>query len=181
MAKFRLLLHLCCAPCGASVAEILNQNFLVTGFFYNPNIQPQTEYQKRLIEIKKFFEKNNLPLISGFYGVERWLKTVKGLEQESEGGQRCRFCYRMRLEETARLAVSQNFDYFATTLTISPHKKAVIINAIGQELADDYKIKFYQADFKKKDGFKRANELAREEGFYRQNYCGCLFSKNRIS
>lgn len=181
MNKPRLLLHCCCAPCGAFVADFLNGDakpgFAVTGYFYNPNIQPPSEYEKRLREVGLFFEKNNLPLIVGHYDSNQWLAAIKGLENEPEGGARCRVCYEFRLKETARLAKEKNFEYFAATLTISPHKKAEVINPIGEQLAQEFNLKFYPADFKKKDGFKKANELAREQGFYRQNYCGCVLAK----
>lgn len=177
MNKAKLLLHVCCAPCGAGVAELLNRNFNVTGFFYNPNIQPGEEYQKRRLEVERYFQDENLPLIAGDYDIDQWFEAIKGLENEPEGGRRCEACYQFRLVKTAQLAKNNGFEWFATTLTISPHKKAETVNRIGQELGWEHGLKFYEADFKKNDGFKKSCDLARELGFYRQNYCGCLFSR----
>lgn len=177
MRKTKLLLHVCCAPCGAHVAELLNRDFNVSGYYYNPNIQPAEEYQKRLAAVEQFFEQKNIPLMVGSYEPDQWFKIIKGLEKVPEGGARCRLCYLMRLEETAKKALQKDFDVIATTLTVSPHKKAEVINQLGRELADKYQIKFYEADFKKQDGFKKASQLAKEECFYRQSYCGCLFSQ----
>jgi len=175
--KPRFLLHICCAPCGGYVFKKLSDEFDTAAFFYNPNIQPEDEYQKRLVEIKKYCEKEKINLIMGDYEAREWFELVKGLENEPEGGARCEVCYQMRLEKTAELARENGFEYFGTTLTISPHKKAEIVNQLGREVGAKFNIKFYEADWKKQDGFKKSCELARNEGFYRQNYCGCVYSK----
>jgi predicted adenine nucleotide alpha hydrolase (AANH) superfamily ATPase len=176
-SKKTLLLHACCAPCTPYVIELLQREFEVTAFFYNPNIHPLEEYQHRLEEIKNFSEKVDLKLITGDYEVEAWFHITQGMEHEKEGGKRCECCYRMRLERTVALAHKKGFNYFATTLTVSPHKKATTINLIGRELQKKYPVAFYEADFKKHDGFKKSCELSTHYGFYRQNYCGCVYSK----
>ena len=172
-----LLLHICCAPCGAPVTQELSRDFSVTGYFYNPNIQPIAEYQRRLNEVKRYWAENQWPLIIGEYNVSQWFEAVKGLEQEPEGGQRCQVCYQYRLAQTAKLAKKQGIEHFATTLTISPHKSAAVINQIGQELAEQFGVKFYVADFKKNNGFLKSVQISKQAGFYRQNYCGCVFSQ----
>lgn len=177
MNKEKLLLHVCCAPCGGQVVEVLSRDFALTGYYYNPNIQPADEHIKRLTEVERFFRQRNIPLAIGSYEPDNWFKIIKGLEKALEGGPRCRLCYWLRLAETAKLAQAKGFDYLATTLTISPHKKAEVINQLGREIAAEYGLKFYEADFKKEEGFKKSLALAKREGFYRQNYCGCLFSR----
>jgi predicted adenine nucleotide alpha hydrolase (AANH) superfamily ATPase len=154
----------------------LKEDYKVTLFFYNSNIYPETEYLKRYNEIKKWAEKEKIVMIQGEFDQENWFSKVKGLEQEPEGGVRCAVCYKKRLEETAKYASENDFHIFTTTLTISPHKKASIINSIGLKLSEDYNIEFIEADWKKQDGFKKACELSRQQGFYRQEYCGCKFS-----
>ncbi|MBU4332206.1 epoxyqueuosine reductase QueH [Patescibacteria group bacterium] len=196
-----MLLHTCCATCLAGVIEQLKNTHEVACYFYNPNIHPMEEYKRRLADVKKYCKKLGIPMIEGEYDKERWFKITKGLETEPEGGQRCIKCYTMRLEETARFAcevrsrdlthpekgrqgpltLPSGYDIFGTTLTTSPHKKAEIINPIGVKLVKKYGIKFLEADFKKRDGFKCACETADRQGFYRQNYCGCIYSKTKIA
>ncbi len=174
----KLLLHICCMGCGAHIAGELKKNFRVTLFFYNPNIFPENEYNKRLGEAKKIAKKFNLKLIIGKYKHNEWLELIKGNEREPEKGKRCIICYHERLKETAVKAKEIGSDYFTTTLTISPRKDARAISEIGNGLADKYDIKFLDKDFKKQDGFKKTCELSRELGLYRQNYCGCEFSRS---
>lgn len=176
MSQPRLLLHLCCAPCSTHVVQVLREQFQVTGHFYNPNIHPEAEYRRRLAEMEQYAASIGLPLLVGEYQVDRWFEAAAGLEAEPEGGRRCLVCYRLRLEETAALAQREGFSHFTTTLSISPHKRAEAINAIGQEIEARYGLEFYAADFKKKDGFARSLNLSREAGLYRQDYCGCEFS-----
>jgi predicted adenine nucleotide alpha hydrolase (AANH) superfamily ATPase len=176
LRKPKLLLHICCVGCGVYVSKILKKQFRVILYYYNPNIYPQAEHDKRLEEAKKIAHKFNLKLISGEYKHKEWLRMVKGYEKEPEKGKRCLLCYKDRLEETARFARDNNFPYFSTTLTTSPHKLASEINRFGEELADEYGVKFLNRDFKKQDGFKKSSQLSKELGLYRQDYCGCEFS-----
>ena len=177
----RLLLHSCCAPCSSYVLEYLSQYFDITVFYYNPNISPEKEYRMRVEEQMRLVNHMELPhpvaFLEGEYQPETFYNTVRGLEDLPEGKERCFRCYRLRLEASARVAKEQGFDYFTTTLTISPLKNAEKLNEIGQELAQKYHIPFLPSDFKKKNGYKRSIELSREYGLYRQNYCGCVFSK----
>lgn len=175
-SKPKLLLHICCVGCGAFVSQLLAKDFQVTLFFYNPNIFPDAEYELRLRETKKIARILGFKLLIGEYDHEAWLKSVKGHEQDPEKGERCLICYRERLEKTAKLARQSGFSYFASTLTVSPHKLAKEINTIGEEIALKYGVKFLNRDFKKQDGFKQANALSAKLGLYRQNYCGCEFS-----
>lgn len=181
----KLLLHSCCAPCSSYVLEYLSQYFSITVFFYNPNIQPKQEYYKRLNEqkmfIKQFPVKYKIGLIEGLYEPEIFFQAIKGLEQEEEGGKRCFRCYHLRLEKTAQKALELKISFFTTTLTISPHKNAQIINQIGHEIVANYSnhLEYLYSDFKKKDGFKRSIVLSNQYHLYRQNYCGCIFSKNK--
>lgn len=177
----RLLLHSCCAPCSSYVLEYLSRYFDITVFYYNPNISPREEYEKRVLEQRRLIE--NLPVerritfVAGEYEPERFYEMAKGLETEPEGGRRCFGCYRLRLTEAARLAKEGGYDYFTTTLTISPLKNAGKLNEIGEELAAIYEVEHLPSDFKKKNGYKRSVELSGEYGLYRQDYCGCVFSK----
>jgi epoxyqueuosine reductase len=171
-----LLLHICCAPCSTHVIKLLQQEYAVTGFFYNPNLYPEDEYQRRLDTMQQFATQIGIPLSIGEYNALQWQEAVNGYESEPEGGIRCQLCYRFRLEHTAKLAKEKGFEYFASTLTISPHKPAPIINQIGLELASKYAVSFYPGDFKKKDGFKHSCTLAKEYQLYRQTYCGCKYS-----
>lgn len=175
--KPKLLLHTCCAPCAGYVVQLLQKDYDITGYFYNPNIHPEAEYQKRFEEEKKYFNRLGLELIEGPYDMEDWFELTKGHEHDLERGERCWLCYRMRLEHVGRFARENGFDSFTTTLSLSPHKDANKINQIGQELAESLGIKFFEADFKKDNGFKKSLEISHAEGFYRQNYCGCVFSQ----
>jgi len=178
----KLLLHSCCAPCSSYVLEYLSQYFSITVFFYNPNIHPEQEYKKRVNEQKRFIEqfpvKNKVNFIEGKYELNLFFQKVKGLEQEKEGGSRCLKCFYLRLEKTAQKAQEFKIPYFTTTLTISPHKNAKVINQIGSEMAKKYQLSYLLSDFKKRDGFKRSIILSNEYHLYRQNYCGCIFSRN---
>jgi predicted adenine nucleotide alpha hydrolase (AANH) superfamily ATPase len=177
--KKKMLLHACCAPCSPHVIELLRREFKVAIFFYNPNIHPLEEYQRRLQEIQNFCRKQEIELTEGKYETDNWFSLIKGLEDENEGGKRCILCYQMRLAKTAHWAQVNDYTHFSTTLTISPHKKATVINQIGRELQKKHSVVFYEADFKKQDGFKKSCELSKQFGFYRQNYCGCMFSKTK--
>ena len=176
-----LLLHSCCAPCSSYVLEYLSDYFAITVFYYNPNIYPETEYALRVEEQKRLIEqlpaKHPISLIEGHFDPKEFYQAVKGLEHIPEGGERCHACFWLRLNETAKLAAKQNFDFFTTTLTISPLKNAPKLNEIGEELADEYGIRWLPSDFKKKIGYKRSTKLSAEYGLYRQDYCGCVFSK----
>ena len=179
-----LLLHSCCAPCSSYVMEYLCQFFKITVFYYNPNISSSVEYHKRLQEEKRLIDAYNkerkgyfISIIDGEYEPGRFLEQVKGLEHCKEGGERCFKCFELRLWETAKLAKENSFDYFATTLTISPLKNAQKINEIGEKIAQTEGVCWLPSDFKKKNGYKRSIELSKEYDLYRQNYCGCSFSK----
>ena len=177
----RLFLHACCAPCSSYVLEYLSRFFSVTVFFYNPNISPKEEYEKRVSEIQRLISEmefvHPVAFVEGEYKPEDFYERARGLEDVPEGGERCFRCYRLRMEEAARLAEQGGYDYFTTTLSISPLKNAGKINEIGQELSQIYKVEHLPSDFKKKNGYKRSIELSHEYGLYRQNYCGCVFSK----
>ncbi len=175
--KPRLLLHICCISCGAYVSRILRRDYDLALFFYNPNIYPKSEYEKRLKTVNEIAKKEDLNIIFGEYDHEKWLAMVKGLENEPERGIRCKICYADRLSNCVKCAKKNKFDYFTTTLTISPHKDAKIILELGSMLSEQYGIKFLEKDFKKKDGFKKSVKLSCELNLYRQNYCGCEFSK----
>lgn len=176
-----LLLHSCCAPCSSYTLEYLSQFFEITVFYYNPNISPSEEFEKRFDEQKRLIEsmsfENSVQLIKGEYDYSRFLQVAKGLEQVREGGARCFRCYRLRLEKTAELAKEKGFDYFCTTLSISPLKNSQKINEIGFDLAEKYGVRWLPSDFKKREGYKRSIELSSEYNLYRQNFCGCVFSK----
>ncbi|MDE6132206.1 MAG: epoxyqueuosine reductase QueH [Oscillospiraceae bacterium] len=177
----RLLLHSCCAPCSSAVLEYLSQHMAITVFYFNPNIFPEEEFLHRIEEQKRLISemlfKKPVQFIEHGWQQERFYAAVKGLESIPEGGERCFACYRLRLEETAKLAAEKGFDYFTTTLSISPYKNADKLNEIGEELAEKYGVKHLPSDFKKRDGYKRSIELSAEYGLYRQDYCGCVFSK----
>lgn len=179
----RLLLHACCAPCSSYVLEYLSKYFEITVFFYNPNISPREEYEKRAEEIRRLVEGmvflHPVHLLEGAYEPEKFYDMAKGLEQVPEGGERCFGCYRLRLHEAAREAAKGGYDYFATTLTISPLKNAEKLNEIGEEISPLYQVAHLPSDFKKKNGYKRSIELSHEYGLYRQDYCGCIFSKKQ--
>lgn len=176
-----LLLHSCCAPCSSYVIEYLSDFFRITVFYYNPNLYPEDEYEKRADEqmrfIRAFPAKYPVDFIRGAFEKERFYEAVKGYEAQREGGERCFRCYRLRLAETARAAKEAGADYFTTTLSVSPLKNAAKLNEIGEELAKVYGVKYLCSDFKKKNGYRRSVELSKEYGMYRQDYCGCIFSK----
>ena len=177
----KLLMHSCCAPCSSYVLEYLSQYFKITVCYYNPNIYPEEEYDKRVEEqkrlIKELSVKNPVEFIEGRFEPAEFYDTVRGLEQVEEGGERCFACFRLRLEETAKLAKKLGADYFTTTLSISPHKNAQKLNEIAGELSQIYDIKNLPSDFKKREGYKRSVELSAEYHLYRQDYCGCVFSQ----
>ena len=177
----RLLLHACCAPCSSYCLEYLSAYFDITVFCYNPNIYPEEEYGYRVSEIKRLIAESEyrhpVKVLEASFEPSEFYTAVKGYEKEREGGERCFICYELRLDETARRAKELGFDYFTTTLTISPLKNAEKINEIGERLAGKYGIKHLPSDFKKKNGYKRSIELSREHNLYRQNYCGCVFSQ----
>ena len=179
--KKKLLLHACCAPCSSYVIEYLSKYFDITILYYNPNIDTQEEFAKRLNELKRFVKEfkteNSVKVVSLGYNNREYLDEVKGLEEEIEGGRRCFKCYKLRLEKACLYAKDNNFDYFTTTLTISPHKNSKILNEIGHELETKYNINYLYSDFKKREGYKRSIVLSHEYNLYRQDYCGCKFSK----
>ncbi len=176
-----LLLHGCCAPCSSYVLEYLTEFFDITLLYYNPNIYPEAEYVKRVEEVKRLISemplKSPVRLIEGRYTPEDFFEISNGLEKAPEGGERCFKCYRLRLEEAAKTAAEGGFDFFTTTLSISPHKNADKLNMIGEKLEGQYGVKYLYADFKKKNGYKRSIELSGIYGLYRQDYCGCVFSR----
>lgn len=176
-----LLLHSCCAPCSSYVIEYLSRYFQITVFYYNPNISAEEEYRKRVLEqqrfIKEFPVKYPVDFVEGDYEPRVFFDTVKGYEQCKEGGERCFLCYELRLKKTAQLAAEKGYDYFTTTLTISPLKNSVKLNEIGLRLGEEYGVPYLLSDFKKKEGYKRSIELSKEYGLYRQNYCGCAYSR----
>ena len=176
-----LLLHSCCAPCSSYVLEYLSKYFKITILYYNPNITDIDEYKKRVEELKRLIKelpvKNKVEFIEGKYEPEKFFEMSKGLENLKEGDIRCIKCYYMRLEEAAKVAKENNFDYFTTTLSVSPYKKSQKLNEIGEVLNKKYGVKYLFSDFKKKDGYKRSIELSHIYKLYRQNYCGCLYSK----
>ncbi len=181
--KEKLLLHSCCGPCSSYVLEYLCKYFDITVLYYNPNIYPEDEYQKRLHEqIKLINELNNNKIkeIDLPYNHKEFTDYIKGHENDKEGGIRCHLCYKFRLEKTAEYAKENNFDYFSTTLTVSPYKDSQILNEIGSFLEKKYNIKYLYSDFKKKNGYKRSIELSKKYDLYRQNYCGCEFSLSEI-
>lgn len=178
-----LLLHSCCAPCSSYTLEYLSRYFSITVFYFNPNISPKAEFDKRFAEQKRLIEalpaENKISLICGDYNYDEFLNISRGYESVPEGGERCFRCYRMRLEKTAELAKQKGFDYFCTTLSISPLKNSQKINEIGFDVAEKYGVKWLPSDFKKREGYKRSIELSREYDLYRQNFCGCVFSKSQ--
>ena len=174
-----ILLHSCCGPCSSYVLEYLNRYFKIKLFFYNPNIHPEEEYNRRLQAQKKVLESlplKDVELIEGEYEPSVYFEAVKGLENEPEGGKRCEVCIRLRMERAAEEAVKLKTDYFATTLTVSPHKNAPYINSAGEEIEKTVTVPYLVSDFKKKNGYKRSVELCRIYDIYRQNYCGCTYS-----
>lgn len=179
-----LLLHSCCAPCSSTVISILSNYFKVTVFYYNPNIDTKEEYEKRKKEQIKFINeyqaKNKVSFLDCDYEQESFLNKVRGLENEPERGARCPVCFKLRLEKTAKEAKKSKFDYFATTLTLSPYKNALQINEIGRFLEKNIGVKYLVSDFKKNDGYKKSIEYSKKFNLYRQDYCGCKFSKKNV-
>ncbi len=178
--KPKLLLHACCGICSLSVLEKLKNYFSITVLYYNPNIYPKEEYDLRLDVLKKVIQKTdaNIQLMETIYNEEEFNNIAAGYEEEKEGGSRCSRCYNLRLEKTAIIAKEKNFDYFTTTLSVSPYKNSEILNKIGKALEKKYSVNYLYSDFKKKDGYKRSNELAKMYNLYRQDYCGCKYSFN---
>lgn len=177
----RLLLHSCCAPCSSYCLEYLTEYFEITDFFFNPNIFPEAEYRKREAELQRLISelplKNPVHFLAGEYDPQKFFEMAHGLENVPEGGERCFKCYRMRLEEAAQKAKEGGFDFFTTTLSISPLKNAAKLNEIGLELSEQYGVTYLLSDFKKRGGYQRSIELSREYDLYRQNFCGCVYSK----
>lgn len=172
----KVLLHICCAVCASLCVQRLRQEgHKVSGYFYNPNIQPLAEYLKRLEETKRLAQQESFPLIIGDYDVDEWFLKIKGLEVEPEGGRRCTRCFSLRLKETAKVAKEKGYTCFTTTLTVSPHKNVEVLNEIGRNIGNGL---FLGRNFKKQDGFKKAQEFAKQYNLYRQHYCGCIFSLN---
>ena len=176
-----LLLHACCAPCSSYVLEYLTKFFDITLFFYNPNISPEEEHTQRFEELCRFVREAELSgvakVIKGEYEYEKFLEISRGMEDLSEGGARCAKCYALRLEESAKVAAEGRYDFFTTTLSISPYKNAQWLNEIGGKMSEKYGVSYLFSDFKKKNGYKRSCELSAIYGLYRQDYCGCEFSK----
>lgn len=177
----RLLIHSCCGPCSSYVLEYLSNYFDITIFYYNPNIFPEDEYNRRAREqedlIKAMPLKNQVSFVKGVYEPKKYYELIKGHENDPEGGERCFICYHMRLEEAAKMAKEGGYDYFTTTLTISPHKNAGKLNEIGEEVGRLYETAFLPSDFKKRNGYKRSIELSKDYDLYRQDYCGCVYSR----
>lgn len=177
----KLIIHSCCAPCSSYVLEYLSRYFKITVLYYNPNIFPKEEYEYRISEQERLIDSmqfvNDVKLIASGYTPEDFYSAVKGNENEPEGGKRCRLCFNVRLRYTAALAKKMNFDYFTTTLSISPLKNAEVLNKLGAEIGKEYGVEYLQSDFKKRNGYKRSVELSKEYGLYRQDYCGCIYSK----
>lgn len=179
--KPTLLLHACCAPCSSYVLEYLSQIFKITLYFYNPNISPEKEYIFRLDELKRLvgemLPESGIEVVNAKYEPELFYEMAKGMEDMKEGGERCFKCYEMRLKKAAIAAKDGGYDYFTTTLSISPHKNAQRLNEIGKALSEEYGVSYLFSDFKKKGGYKRSCELSQQFGLYRQDYCGCVYSK----
>lgn len=176
----RLLLHGCCAPCSSYVLEYLSRTFAITLYYYNPNISPKDEYERRVQEVQRLLreepEAKSVRFKEGPYDPERFFERAKGHEQEPEGGARCFACYQLRLEQAAAAALAGGYDYFTTTLSISPYKNAEKLNELGGQIAQTVGIPYLYSDFKKRDGYRRSIELSKQYGLYRQDYCGCVFS-----
>lgn len=179
----RLLIHSCCAPCSSYVLEYLSNYFDITIYYYNPNIYPEEEYSRRIKEQQNLIAFMPLPhpvqFRQGEYRPSDYYKQVKGFEAEAEGGKRCFLCYEMRLRKAAEFAAENGFDYFTTTLSISPHKNAQKLNELGMKAAEEYQVAYLPSDFKKKNGYQRSIMLSREYGLYRQDYCGCAYSRRK--
>lgn len=181
--KHSILLHSCCAPCSSHVISVLKDYFDITILYYNPNISPIQEYEKRKQEQINFIKQLDcgIKIMDCDYDNDVYEECIKGLENEKEGGARCLKCFRLRLEKTAKLASINNFDYFCTTLTVSPYKNSQVINNIGKELMNIYNVKWLYSDFKKEEGYKHSIALSKQYNLYRQDYCGCIYSiRNKI-
>ena len=179
----KLLLHSCCGPCSTTVLTLLVEFFDITVLYYNPNIEPMAEYEHRKKEQIRFikeFNNEHINFMDCDYNNQDFRRKVQGLEQEREGGARCAVCFKLRLNYTASLAKKENFDYFGTTLTVSPHKNSDVINKIGSLLEKEYGVNYLYSDFKKKDGYKKSVEISKKYNLYRQDYCGCLLGRNNI-
>ena len=173
----KLLLHSCCGPCSTQVIDVLKNDYDLTIFYYNPNIDTDEEYQHRLSEQLRYCNEVGVRVIEDGYNASDFLDRVKGLEKEREGGARCPVCFKLRLEKTAQKAKELGFDKFGTTLTVSPHKNAEIINAIGKSVEQEEGIEYLEGNYKKQDGYKKSIEFSKKYNLYRQNYCGCIFAK----
>ena len=182
-SRKRILLHSCCAPCSSWVITYLTKYFDITILYYNPNISPNEEYDKRKKEqirlIKEIDKIGTIDIIDCDYENDIYEEKIKGYEECPERGERCTICFNLRLEKTAKIAKENNFDYFCSTLTVSPYKNAKLINEIGKELGDKYNIKWLYSDFKKENGYKNSIELSKKYNLYRQDYCGCIYSKRK--
>lgn len=177
MPKPRILIHVCCAPDALFVFGVLKEDYEVAGFFSNSNIHPREEYDLRLEEARKVARTHGVPLIEDDYDPDGWLRLTRKFKDEPEKGRRCDVCYAARLARTAERAAREGFDAFATVMSLSPWKKAAVMNRIGRQFAARWGVEFLEADFKKKDGFKKSVDLSRAYGLYRQDYCGCLYSR----
>lgn len=177
--KKSVLLHSCCGPCSSACIDRLKEYFDITVVYYNPNIEPKEEYLKRKSEQIRLLKEWNIKFLDCDYDNQKWRDTTKYLSKELEGGKRCSVCFGIRLKYTALKARELGFDYFATTLTVSPHKNSQVINKIGERIASEVNVKFLYSDFKKKDGYKKSIEFSKKYNLYRQDYCGCLYSKDR--
>ena len=179
----RLFLHSCCAPCSSYVLEYLSEHFAITVFYFNPNIAPEEEYRKRVEEQKRLVEQlpavYPIQFLEGRYEPEEFYSRVRGLEKEPEGGARCRVCFELRLEEAARLAAEGGYDYYTTTLSISPLKNAQVLADVAIKMGEKWGVAWLPSDFKKKEGYKRSIQLSSEYDLYRKNYCGCVFSRQK--
>ncbi len=178
--KPKLLLHVCCAPCSSHCISVLYPYFNITVYYYNPNISPIEEYKRRLDEEKRFLSLAypDVKIVDAKYEPEKFEELAKGLENLPEGGERCKKCYRLRLQKSGEYAKQNNFDYFTTTLTVSPYKYSKSLNEIGEEISNECGVKYLFSDFKKEDGYKHSIELSKKYGLYRQDYCGCKYSKH---
>lgn len=171
-----MLLHSCCGPCSSGVLETLQKSYDITVYYYNPNIYPLEEYQKRADAQRRYLEEIGVSCIIEDYNPEEYENVIKGLEKEPEGGKRCLKCFELRLEKTAKYAKEKGYDIFTTTLSISPHKDYIAINNIGNEISKKYDVKFLEANFKKNDGYLKSIQNSKKYGIYRQDYCGCKYS-----
>lgn len=172
-------MHSCCGPCSTQVIDVLKNDYNITIYYYNPNIDTDEEYQHRLSEQKRFCKEVGVEVLEDGYNPEEFYSKIKGLEGEKEGGARCSVCFRLRLEKTAQKAKELGFDLFGTTLTVSPHKNSIVINSIGKTVQEIVEIEFLEGNYKKQDGYKKSIEFSKKYNLYRQNYCGCEFSKRK--